>query len=313
MTRPPAGSFAPSLAALLAAGLSPFLVGASWGTALAAGSVVCLATGAVILVREGQSTGVASFHLLAGGLLLLSALPAVLLLPSRPLVLGGIGALAGAILSAYATVLLSLRWHALGEEITTLRARLARREGDVRAQADRIRRLDLIDPITGVANRRGFGLELEQALVTAEHESHPLALLLIELPEALPSAGAPDTADRGRHIGRAIQQAVRGSDAAGRWERNLLALLLPDCQDTGPAVVRLRRTLASIGAGEEDGTRLAGITIAPNGPWPDSEGLMAASQAALSAARTGPDRAEVPVWPIDWGLASINMTHPLSS
>ncbi len=300
----------PFIAATLAALSAPTLVGARWSTAFAAAGLVGLILGAHRLLREGRASGVRAFHLMAAGLAIMALAPGVLLLPSRPLIFAGFAALAGAAICAGGVQRLSQRWQSLGEEITALRARLARREGDVRAQADRIRRLDLVDPVTGLANRRGFAHQVERSLHHAADESLPLALLLVELREALPEVGGSDPDGFGWRVGCALQRAVRGSDAGGRWDGNLLALLLPGCHDTRPAIARVRASLAEVGAGENDGTRLAGVTIAADGPWPDAEGLMAATQAVLSAARRGPDRAEVPVWPIDWGLASLTTTHP---
>lgn len=192
-------------------------------------------------------------------------------------------------------------------EAESLRAVLSRREGDVRAQAERIRRLDTFDPASGLLNRRGFSLAAAQALEECASAGAPLVLLLVDL-EFGPGEGAVFGPEANRRLGNEVQRTVRGSDAAGRWDRNLLALLLPRCQDPQPAIRRLHTSLAVMEGEGISHYRVAGVAVSPRGPWPDAEGLMAAAQAAMAAARRAPSSADAAIWPIDWGLAAAQQT-----
>ncbi len=296
-------ALAPLSAAALAALVAPGLTGASWHGALSAGALVCLIASAWLLVHDSPA-GARGQRVAALSLLLLTLPVAQPLAAGIPGWFGALAGLAGACGLGAAALLLREELSRSHTEIDALRSRLARREGDVRAQADRIRRLDLRDPATGLLNRRGFAAAAEQALNHCEDGATPLALLLIEVAEPLPEAGGPDPEGRALRIGHALTSAVRGSDAAGRWDARLLTLLMPACQDPRPAIERLRSSFTQA----EPGARLAGITVAAAGPWPDAEGLMAAAQAALAAARRAPKDAEVALWPVDWGLAALTVT-----
>ncbi len=295
----------PPLAALLAALAAPALLGAGWEAAIRAGALVCFLHGTVALLPVGPDRAARATRLVAAaGFALLAAAAGIPLLPAAPRGASVACLLPGGMLLAVAAGRAVAENRRLLAEAESLRARLARREGDVQAQAERIRRLDLLDPATGLLNRRGFSLALEAALGECAEEEEPLALLLVGLEEPLATNPATTEGRRARLVGRALQQAVRGSDQAGRWSASLLALLLPRCEDARPAVERLRRGLADTGAPEED-VRVAGIHVGPRGPWPDGETLFAAARAALEAARRAPAGAEPPVWPVDWGLASL--------
>nr|MCU0254796.1 GGDEF domain-containing protein [Acidobacteriota bacterium] len=184
----------------------------------------------------------------------------------------------------------------------------------VRAQADRIRRLDLYDQATGLLNRKGFTATLEQALSEAEEGREPATLLLIELAESLPLVALAQPDRWSRRLGHAIKQAIRGSDAVGRWDAHRVAVLLPQCRDARPAVSRLVTVLATQAGVARRDLVMAGIAIPENGPWPEVEALLSAAQQALGAARQAPAGAEVPVWPIDWSAdatpaTSTHATH----
>ncbi len=308
MLRP--GLAAILLAATAAAVAAPRITGASIALSFASGSAVISLAVAVSSWRRGRGLGSPAVSALAVGWLVLSAASAATLLPLglRPKL--WVVALPALILLALASDALLRLLAAQRNEVEVLRSRLARREGDVRAQADRIRRLDLHDGATRLLNRRGFVRAAEESLRTCADERQSLALLLIDTEGRLDDRDSLQGRALSRRLGRAVGRAVRGSDVAGRWDAGLLALLLPHCEDTRPAIERLRASLSKAGITEGEDFRFAGVSIGPQGPWPDAEGLMAAAQAALGAARSAPKDADVAVWPIDWGLASLNQTHP---
>ncbi|MDQ7088515.1 MAG: hypothetical protein Q9Q13_11980 [Acidobacteriota bacterium] len=155
---------APPLAAIAAAMAAPWLTGAAATTALAAAAAVCLAAAAHALGRQDGSSP--ALRVLAGGLAALAFAGAAGILFEAPLRLLITFVLLAAAACSVGATLVSRAWQRREVELARLRSQLVRREGDVRAQADRIRRLDLIDPVTGLLNHRGLLRAIEVA--TAE-------------------------------------------------------------------------------------------------------------------------------------------------
>lgn len=313
MSRFPIESAATFAACAVAATVASSLPSVSWGSASLAAGTVFLGFTAVRAARSVREANDAVPLLLMAGGVCFAAFGALLgtMLGGASIVTGGM-ALVGAGVSGAGLAQAGLRWREVRDQIEELRARLVRREGDVRAQAERIRRLDRADPVTGLMNRRGFAAAAEQALVECEAARDPLALLLVDLGTPLLPLGDPDARARSHRIARAAQQAVRASDAVGLWDPSLLAVLLTRCRDPEPARQRLQdaiRQLRTTGRGGRT-PLVAGLAIPPDGPWPDPEGLMAAAQAAMGAAREAPVGSTRPIWPMAWGLASTLVTHP---
>ncbi|HHN74575.1 MAG TPA: GGDEF domain-containing protein [Acidobacteria bacterium] len=292
---------APPLAAIAAAVAAPWLTGAAANTALAAAAAVCLAAAAHALGRPAGSPR--ALRVLAGGLAALAVVGAAGVLLAAPTQLLISFALLGAACCSVGATLVSQAWQRREAEIVRLRSQLVRREGDVRAQADRIRRLDLIDPVTGVLNRRGLLRAIEVATAESASRREPLALFVVELPDDLPRPGEPTDGEHGRCLGRAVGSAVRGSDALGRWSDRHLALVLSCCHNPRPAAERLQQALEALGLPRRSAP-VAGVTIGPEGPWPAAPDLMAAAEAALDASRRAPDNAEAALWPVQLGLSA---------
>jgi GGDEF domain-containing protein len=298
------GPYLPLASVSAAAATAPFLFPGSERASLAVGGAVALLTGVVLVLWLGRGRPWGARLALSGGLLLLaSALVLGLSEGLEPWVAPAL-ALGGAVLTAWGLARVLHLWQTLAEESESIRSRLARREGDVRAQADRIRRLDLYDQATGLLNRKGFTATLEQALSEAQEGAEPATLMLIELAESLPLVAVAQPDRWGRRLGHAIKQAIRGSDSVGRWDARRVAILMPQCRDARPAVSRLVTVLATQAGVSRRDLVMAGIAIPENGPWPEVEALLVAAQHALAAARSAPAGAEVPVWPIDWSAGA---------
>ena len=304
------GPYLPLASVTAAAAAAPFLFPGSERASLAVGGAVAFLTGAVLVLWLGRGRPWSARLALSGGLLLLAAAQVLGLSEGlEPWVASAI-ALGGAVLTTWGLARALHLWQTLAEESESIRARLARREGDVRAQAGRIRRLDLYDQATGLLNRKGFTAALEQALSEAQEGNEPATLLLMELAESLPLVAIAQPDRWSRRLGQAIKQAIRGSDAAGRWDARRIAVLMPHCRDARPAISRLVTVLATqAGVGRRD-LVMAGIAIPENGPWPEVEALLVAAQHALTAARSAPAGAEVPVWPIDWSAGATPAPSP---
>lgn len=267
-----------------------------------AGAAALLAASARVLLAPGRFT-LRVRAALGAGLFVLSVAAVATLAPGAPRWSASLVRLGLALALAGMTLFLLREDLQRTDETTAMRAILDRRDADVRAQADRLRRLDIVDPATELMNRRAFVRAAQQTIEECAQAGQPLALLLIELATGTAPARPAETATALRRVADAVRGAVRGSDLAARWDRAQLALLLPRCRDPRPASGRLRSLLRENNAGEPSEIRLAGVTVNVGGPWPDPEGLMAAAQATLAAARRAPPPVEDTIWPIDWGLA----------
>lgn len=294
-----------AFAAILGTSLAlPAWLGTEPSAAMAAGALVglgALALGGSILIWRGDTTlALVSF---AGPFLLAVASAGPFLPGLQPWVfpaaaLVAVAPLAGTLFRLWQ------RCQAAEADLENLRSRLTRREGDVAAQADRIRRLDLFDPVTRLLNRRGFMAHLDRALGEGSGVHEAVTMILVEGRPPGNTLPRPAFDQWMAGLGQAVQAAVRGSDFAGRLDDHLVALLLPRCRDYHPAVERLRQALQRHQAARGGGIFLAGVAVGPQDLWPDGGGLLAAAQAALAAARLGPRSGQPPVWPVAWALGT---------
>lgn len=271
---------------------------------MTAGAMVALGTGATLCLCRGWRRDRWGAMAFAAGLCLLALALAGPFLPGLQTwvfpaaALVALAPLTGGIQRSWR------RWQETQSELESLRSRLTRREGDVAAQADRIRRLDLFDPITHLLNRRGFMVNLDRALAegAAVHEAMTMVLLECHPPRNDQDRGGFDRWMT--ELGQAVQSAVRSSDFAGRLDDHLVALLLPRCRDHRPAVQRLHQALVRHQRQFGGSFFLAGVAAGPQDLWPDGPGLLAAAEAALAAARQGPRAGQAPVWPVAWAMGS---------
>ena len=208
--------------ALLALGGSALASLVLPGITVAEGFLASAAAGCAVLAIEAGRPGAgcerSALLPLVPGLLAFSTTLALPIVVTSAGVIAFSALLATALFVAGASVIAG-RLIAFEHEAEDLRARLLRREGDVRVQAERIRRLDLRDPATGALNARAFDDALTDALEEMEPEcGMPIALLLIELPD---SAAIPAAVE-------AARRAVRASDIVARLdEREIAGITVP--------------------------------------------------------------------------------------
>ena len=158
---------------------------------------------------------------------------------------------------------------------------------------DTIRRLALLDPLTGLANRARFDQRLAEAIAHAGENQRRVALLLIDLDHFKP---VNDTHGHSvgdvvlRRVGRILAQTVRDIDTAARIGGDEFAVILTHLPDTSVAEriaqriietihlpIPIDKLTVSIGAS-------VGIAIAPdNGTTPES--LRDRADAALYLAK----------------------------
>jgi PleD family two-component response regulator len=122
-----------------------------------------------------------------------------------------------------------------------------------------------VDPVTGLANRRGLEEELDR--LSAGAARHHVALSAVMARAAIPSvAGPPHARDQRREgvrreLGYLVSSVRRADDFAGVWDARTFALLLPLTASEGAAVLaeRLRAVVAA--APVRYGDEAVGVTV----------------------------------------------------
>lgn len=152
-----------------------------------------------------------------------------------------------------------------------------------------LRTLALTDPLTGLANRRGFFAQVTAPLAAARRQGEAATLMLLDLDrfKAINDAcGHPAGDEVLRHAAAVLRSVLRASDLPVRWGGEEFAVLLPF---TAPAEAaglaeRLRLALSAKVPHPAGGTAMvtASIGIAPVG---GDGGAAALSQAIRDADR----------------------------
>jgi diguanylate cyclase (GGDEF)-like protein len=163
----------------------------------------------------------------------------------------------------------------------------ARRFADVEARL-------LLDPETGVTNRRGYEIELGREVARARRTGRPLSVVLVGIgngPETASTAGGSKGVDQ---FARLLTRVTRRSDISCRRDDRQFAILLPETRGSGAAVLttRLREEASrSLGAGP------ATIAVGHVEWQPDEsvEALEARVESALSPSVVRPHVTAVPV------------------
>jgi diguanylate cyclase (GGDEF)-like protein/PAS domain S-box-containing protein len=116
------------------------------------------------------------------------------------------------------------------------------------AGTDRLRTAAFTDPLTGIANRRAFELELAAALARARKQGHPLSVALVDL-NALKELNDSEGHEAGdallRDAAASWQAELRPSDLLARLGGDEFAIILPsDGEHAGQRIAdRLRQAL----------------------------------------------------------------------
>jgi diguanylate cyclase (GGDEF)-like protein len=162
-----------------------------------------------------------------------------------------------------------------------------------------IERQALVDPLTGLANRRVSEGALETELARADRFDEPLALLMADLDDfkAINDRwGHPFGDEVLREFAAALRDSIREIDLSGRWGGEEFAVLLPGTDVEGGAALaeRIRDNLRCRVITAPDGERVEVTASFGVAAYPDVEAkdeLVAAADAALyEAKRAGKDR-----------------------
>ncbi|HJR95125.1 MAG TPA: diguanylate cyclase, partial [Gaiellaceae bacterium] len=152
----------------------------------------------------------------------------------------------------------------------------ARRFADVEARL-------LLDPETGVANRRGYEVVLGREVARAGRTGRPLSVVLVGISNGADTAttGSPQSVDL---FARLLTRVTRRSDISCRRGDREFAILLPETRESGATVLtkRLREE-----ARREFGTPQPPITVGHVELQPEEsvEALETRAEAVLSPSR----------------------------
>jgi diguanylate cyclase (GGDEF)-like protein len=168
------------------------------------------------------------------------------------------------------------------------------------------REASLIDPLTGIANRRGFSIFVEQMLARARRDGSAPALLLLDLDhfKAVNDNWGHQVGDRAlQAVARTVEQQVRAGDVVARLggEELAVALALSRIDQAAVLAERVRRAVAAldISRGEVSLRLTVSIGVAAFRPGDSLDGLVARADAALYRAKAnGRNRVEFAPPPI---------------
>ena len=165
---------------------------------------------------------------------------------------------------------------------------------DLEQAAADLHRITLVDPLTGLANRRG--IDARAAAFTGGADGGPFAVLMIDVDRFKPfndHYGHPEGDKCLAAVARAIRDSVRGGvDVAGRYGGEEFLVLLPGATlaEAVLAAERIRRAVEALAlshAAAETGMVTVSIGLAAaDGLSPDMfSPLVAAADAALYVAK----------------------------
>jgi diguanylate cyclase (GGDEF)-like protein len=124
--------------------------------------------------------------------------------------------------------------------IKQLRAQIT----DKQAQFYSLRNLSMLDPLTGLYNRRFAEQRLAAEVARTQRMGHPLALVMLDLKQfaSVNDRLGRDAGDQAlREFGVRMSSVIRGSDLAVRLDADKFMMVLPEC-----ATEQLNRVLSRL-------------------------------------------------------------------
>jgi diguanylate cyclase (GGDEF)-like protein len=156
---------------------------------------------------------------------------------------------------------------ASGSVLTALVMQTAVVYAQLAKTAERLRNESVTDTLTGLVNRRGFDTHLAQAIADGARRSRGAALLMIDIDnfKAYNDSFGHPAGDRALRVVADVlrKHANRTRDVAARFGGEELALIMPETNLRGAAVVaeRLRAAVEGAGIPQGAGARHRVVTI----------------------------------------------------
>ncbi|MFA7277203.1 MAG: GGDEF domain-containing protein [Pseudobdellovibrionaceae bacterium] len=121
---------------------------------------------------------------------------------------------------------------------------------DMRRDLDHVRREAMTDGLTGLANRKCFDSEIDQALQESAEKNKSFTLLMLDIDyfKAFNDNFGHQVGDQVlRLVARTLKDSIKGRDFAARYGGEEFAIILPDTDLAGAIVVgnALRKAVAS--------------------------------------------------------------------
>lgn len=156
----------------------------------------------------------------------------------------------------------------------------------LRAASDRARATIRTDVVTSIMNRLGFGERLSIELDRHQRYRRPFTLVLVHC-DGLADLAALDAERPVRVIGRTLGASVRRTDAVGRIEEDVFAIVLPEtARDNALLVAQMLRDKLDIDMRREGRPMSFGLGLVTFMEPPETaEGAMATAERVLGEAR----------------------------
>jgi diguanylate cyclase (GGDEF)-like protein len=216
----------------------------------------------------------------------------------------------GALMSSFARLLGSIE--APAARPADVIERLERAYRELEQTNARLKEFSFKDDVTGLYNRRFFGIRLQEEVGRYRRFGHPLSVVLLDLDgfkavnDALGHAAGDQTL---RVVGDILLRYSRGINVLCRWGGDEFAVLLVETGKAGAEsyAKRIRQVLADYPFAH--GLRITasfGVATLPDDVPPEAEALVRAADAALYAAkRAGKNRVALAEGPVVTAAPSI--------
>jgi len=240
-------------------------------------------------MKEQTNTLLRIAVLLAIGLV--PGVAALVVAPSRGVAIAAAGSAAMAVAFVVWVSRLVADGHHFQLKETVLRSDLSSLEETVASQARELRDVRTRDAVTGVLNRAGLLLRLNETIARDGRLGKAVAFLLVDI-EGFKEINI----ERGRiggdatllRVAHALEEATRGTDFVGRLEGDEFGIVLNECDDPGPAINRIFQTLHSTSDGDSASAvhvAIGAVTIEDPAAGVELQELFRLAEGALASVR----------------------------
>lgn len=193
--------------------------------------------------------------------------------------------------------------HALSTLNLSLENEVNERTAELRAVAEQLQKVVLLDALTGLPNRRGFHDELPKAMARAQRDNQEMAVLFLDLDgfKAINDTHGHEAGDELlRQFARRIEACVRKTDMVARLGGDEFVVILErlvienDAREVAGKILQAMTTPFELGAVQAVLSSSVGIALyPPSGKQSPDQLVHAADQAMYAAKRAGKNRVQI--------------------